>query len=170
MAKKEGPAIIRETVLITLGSLADVTAIKGVQATAITDDFRIIKTEFQAFATAVTTQEFFGMSLHLVNDDLTAVQIANAIITDGPTNKSDRDKVEAANRFLKLMATSDTPERANTVQGMRGPGNAEFISHTVRWSFNKGVGWNWAIFNDSGSQLTTGGLVKIKATHYGVWI
>ncbi len=170
MASKKGPDIIRETVLITLGTLGDVTAIKAAQAVAITDDFRIIKTLFTAFLTAVTTNEVFGFLLYLVNDDLTAQQISNAIVNDGPINSSDRDKIEAANRFVKLMGVSATERRSDTVIPILGPENQEMISHTVRWSFNKGVGWNWAVFNNTGSALTTGGLVKIVAQHYGVWI
>ncbi len=171
MAAKKAPvAIIRETAVITLATLGDVTAIKATQAVSITDDFRIIKSEYRAFATGVTTQEFFGMNLYLVNDDLTAQQISNALVNDGPTNSSDRDKIEASNRFVKLMGHSETSERANTVIAFKGPQNNEVMSEVVRWSFNKGVGWNWAVFNNSGGALTTGGLVKIIATHYGVWI
>lgn len=163
--------IIRETALITLLTLGDVTALKGTQAVAITDDFRIIKTEVRAFLTSISAGEGFGFSLYLVNDDLTAQQISNAIVNDGPINSSDRDKIEASNRFLKLFGMSDTTmQAAGTVIPFKGRENQEMLSETVRWSFNKGVGWNWAIFNNSGSALTTGGLVKIIATHYGVWI
>ncbi len=170
MASKKGPAIIRETTIITLGTLADVTALKGVQSTAITDDFRIIKSEFYAFASGVAAGEFFGFGLYLVNDDLTAQQIANALVNDGPLNSSDRDKQEAANRFVKLMAVSDMLDDADTKPSFKGEHNEQLIAKTVRWSFNKGVGFNWAVFNNSGGALTTGGIVKILATHYGVWL
>ncbi len=112
----------------------------------------------------------FGFGLYLVNDDLTAQQISNAIVNDGPINASDRDKDEASKRFVKLMGVSMTEDRAATVVAIRGPTNQELIETTIRWSFAKGVGWNWAVFNNSGGALTTGGLVKIVATHYGVWI
>ncbi len=170
MASKKGPAIIRETAIITLLTLADLTALKAVQASAITDDFRIIKSEFYAFASGVTAGEFFGFGLYLVNDDLTAVQIQNALTNDGPLNSSDRDKIEAANRFVKLVGVSDMLDDADTKPSFKGEDNEQLISKTIRWSFNKGVGWNWAVFNNSGGALTTGGIVKIVATHYGVWI
>ncbi len=173
MARKEGPAIIRETTLITVGALADQVAIKGTQAVAITDDFRIIKTELRAQAQAQTASEVFDLPLYLVNDDLTAVQVANAINNDGPLNSSDRDKIEAANRFVKLLGVfqhSGANGFANSPSQLLGKDNSPIISETVRWSFNKGVGWNYATMNNTGSAFTTGMIIKVTATHYGVWI
>lgn len=170
MATKKEVAIIRETSIITLLTLADLTALKAVQSVALTDDFRIIKSEFFAFLSGVTAEEAFGFGLYLVNDDLTAQQITNALVNDGPTNSSDRDKIEASNRFVKLMGVSDMSQTNETKIAFLGEHGEQMIAKTIRWSFNKGVGFNWATFNNSGAALTTGGIVKILATHYGVWI
>ncbi len=171
MAKKDDNlVIIRETLTITPLGLANVTAIKGVQAVAITDDFRIIKTEFSAVASGITSGQGFDWNLFLVNDDLTAVQIAQSISAQGPKNAADTDLKEDSNRFVKRMGVLGIALGSETVKPFVGLENSPLIEKVVRWSFSKGVGWNWALWQNTGSAITTGALVKIVATHYGVWI
>ncbi len=160
-------AIIRETATITIGTLADSAAIKSA-ALSITDDFRILKSVVTAHIIGLTTGEGDGYLLGMCNDDLSDLAIAAAVSADGPLNRSDRDKAELAERWVKIIAMLD----GNGVAGeerFRGEGNSMLIDVKPRWTFTKGVGWAWFLFNN-GAAPTTGGVVRVQATHYGVWV
>ncbi len=161
-------AIIRETQTITVGALAADAAVTGT-ALAITDDFRILKTVIDAHIDGLTAAEGIGLRLGIANGDLTVAQIAEAITTDGPLNSSDRDKIEEAERFAKQFAIAEFSNAAETEMQFKNEQGGALIEVKPRWTFNKGVGWDWFVFNN-GPTLTTGASLRIVATHYGVWV
>ncbi len=164
---KEGKgAIITESDVIALGALVNGVVIKQSNALAITDDFRVLKTQYSIGFTGHTSDEN-PIDLYMVNDDLSVADIAEAIAAGGPLNKSDRDREEQAERGVFLVATLT---RGVSGHGI-GKGNEHgFIEHKHPWTYTKGVGWSLAARNNSGSTLTTGTIVCFVAKHFGVWV
>ncbi len=172
--KDKKGAIIREADVISLGTLANASAVKQTSPLAITDDFRIIKSEYAAALTVLGAVDDLPIHLYLVNDDLSVADIASAIVAQGPLNRSDRDRDEAAMRFVKYIGSFMARDSAPVVGGdypLLGPqGQQGQVSETIRWTFSKGTGWSLAAFNNSGGALVTGAVVRFVATHYGVWV
>ncbi len=164
---KDGKGIIiRETDTITLSTLLNGAFIKQNNPLAITNDFRIIKSEYVMGFTAHTAGEV-PIDVYLINDDLSAADVAGAITIDGPLGKADRDKAEAAMRFVKLLGTL----QQQAVGHLLGPQNQHGVVEIIpRWTFALGVGWAVGAFNNSGATLTTGTEVRFSAKHYGVWV
>ncbi len=158
--------IVRESDVIVLGALANAVAIKQSNPVAITDDFRILKSEYTIGMTGHTAGES-PIDLYLVNNDLSVADIAAAVIAQGPLNKSDRDREEAAERSVKLVGTL----QQQAVGHALGPDNQHgLITIKHAWTYTKGVGWALVAHNRSGGTLTTGTVVRFAATHYGVWV
>lgn len=160
-------AIIRESQVLSLATLADGAALKFASL-AITDDFRILKTVLTAYVTGLTAGEGEGLNLGICNADISVADIQGCISTDGPLNSSDRDKQETAERFCRIFA--DAQVVLNGVsENFKGDHGGNLIEVKPRWTFNKGVGWTFFVFNN-GVILTTGATVRVLATHYGVWV
>ncbi len=159
-------AIVRESDVIALATLANATAIKQSNPLVITDDLRIMKSEYTVGFTGHTAGES-PIDLYLVNNDLSVGDIAAAIIAQGPLNKSDRDRAEAAERSVKLVGTL----QQQAVGHALGPQNQHGLLTVIHpWTYTKGVGWALVAHNKSGGTLTTGTVVRFSATHYGVWV
>ncbi len=167
--KKSTMVIIKETQTTALGALAAGAAV-AVVGPAITDDYRIIKTEVHAQIEGLTAGEGNGLIFGIANGDLSASQIAESLVTDGPVNASDRDKAEEAGRFTRMLSGSALMPDANTIRDFPNDHGGPIIEKTIRWTFSKGVGWDWWVFNNDGSALTTGATLRLVATHYGVWV
>jgi len=162
--------IIREDFTQALGALATETAIKGTSL-AITDDFRMLKAMIAAHLTGLTAGEGQGLLFGLCNDDLTATDIAECLRANGPLNSSDRDLQEFAERYATVISQAGhvTEIASGTQLTFFNEAGGPLIVTKPRWTFNKGVGWNWFVFNN-GPNLTTGASVRVIATEYGVWV
>ncbi len=167
--KKSTMVIIKETQTLSLGTLAAGAAI-SVGGPAITDDFRIIKSEVVASIEGLATGQGNNLVLGIANADLTAAELAESLVTDGPVNASDRDKAEEAGRFTRMLSGAAHPTDGNSIVPFLGDQGGPIVEKTIRWTFSKGVGWDWFIFNNDGSALTTGATLRLLATHYGVWV
>ncbi len=167
--KKSNMVIIKETQLTVLGGLAAGAAVV-VTGPAITDDFRIIKSEVHASVEGLTAGEGNNLVFGIANGDLSAAQVAESFVTDGPVNASDRDKAEEAGRFTRMLSGSAQMDDAGTIRQLLNEHGGPIIEKTIRWTFSKGVGWDWFIFNNDGGALTTGSTLRLMATHYGVWV
>ncbi len=167
--KKSTMVIIKETQSLALGALAAGAAIV-VAGPSITDDFRIIKTEVHASLEGLTAGEGNNLLFGLANGDLGVTRIAASLAADGPLNASDRDKAAAAGDFTRYLSGSAQMADAGTVRHFPGGYGGPIIEKTIRWTFSKGVGWAWYIFNNDGSALTTAASLRVVATHYGVWV
>ena len=167
-------AIIKEDTSFTLGALAAQDVLATDSNVALDKDFRILKTELSAILTGVTSLEGAGLLLYMTEGDLTAAEIEENIELNGPVTDGDQEGQERASRWVRRVAVSSDDTVNNTERSMRGEGNSPLISLNPRWTFRRRRtstegGWNWAIYND-GVVLTTGTTVRVKATHYGVWV
>ncbi len=168
MAEKSEMAIIKERSDITLGALSgeDVAAIAG---PVLTMGYRIIKTVWTGVAVGITAGEGSGLILGIANNDLTAAQIEASLEAQGPLFRGDRNLEELSNRFTKIVGQS-VPVLGAVELAFVGPEGGAPVSTILRWSFPLGTsGWKWFIYN-LGTGLTTGGTMRIMATHYGVWL
>ncbi len=162
-------AIIKERNSVALATLAQNVAIKiDGNPVAITDDFRILKSEIFAQVEGLTAGEGGGLVLGIADDELTAVEIAEAINMSGPTDRNDNLLNERAMRPVWLIAALDELGGA-TVGRYHGIQGGQMMVWKKRWTFSNPEGWVFFIFNESAA-LTTGSTVRLLATHYGVWL
>ncbi len=169
MAKKFDGAILREVIVDgALGALAakDAVAFAGL---AITDGFRILKSELHAVVTGLTAGEATGLLFGIANGDLTAAEIEQSIEATGPLNGSDRQPAEQAERWVKALGASNMKDVTSVSVVIENEAGGPIITSKNRWTYNEANSWKWWIYNNGGS-LTTGGLFQLVATHYGVWV
>ncbi len=157
---------------LTLLALAGGTAVKSNTVLAITDDFRLIKVEVANFIEMLTAGEGKGLVLGICNADLTAAQIAENMEAAGPLNRNDRDKAEQAMRFCKILGVAGAlgPAASDTEGQFLNEHGGPFLKDTVRWTFSKGVGYAFFVYNYDNTTLTTGAIVRLEITSYGVWV
>ncbi len=170
---KDGRGVIQKYQdSITLGALAGGTAVKSNTVLAITDDFRVLKTEVAQFIETLTAGEGKGLVLGICNNDLTAVEIAAGLEATGPISRGDRILSELSERFIQIIgvagalgpAASDT--EGQFLNEMGGP----LLKKNVRWTFTKGIGYSFFVYNYDNTTLTTGAIVRMHVTSYGVWV
>ncbi len=161
--------IIKETQVLPLLGVAAAAAV-SVSGPGITDDYRIIKSELHASLEGLTAGEGNNLILGIANQDLSDAAIAASLVIDGPLNAADRDKAEAAGRFTRMLSGSNQMPDGGTIRHFAGDKGGPLIEKTIRWTFTKGIGWKWFIFNNDGSAITTGSNLRLIATHYGVWV
>ncbi len=166
--KNDTGVIIRDDIQGALGALAAAGAVVF-PGPAITDDFRILKMEGLGAVTALTAGEFESLQWGICNADLSSAQVAAAISAAGPLNRADRDKQELAMRNVKIIGDvelknpiTDTEGRVHTVN------YPQVTKH--RWTYSKGVGWEYFIFNRGGVALTSGAVFRMNFTIFGLWL
>ncbi len=161
-------AILRETASVALGGLTNITAIKLASGLAITEDFRILKTELYAHIKNLTGGDGEGLLLGLANGELTVAEIVECIEADGPEDRNDRVLQERAERFVKLIAGVITPLGILNTQFLNENGGP-MITVKPRWTFSDPEGWDYFVYNTS-DDITTGATCTLTAVHYGVWV
>ncbi len=161
--------IIREFITDgALGALAakDVVAFQG---PAIAEDFRILKSEVYAIVNALTTNEANGLLFGIANGELSAAEIEECIEAQGPLNANDRVATERAMRNVKILGMGHAEPEAGTEVTFENEHGGPLLLNKHRWTYHNPQGWDWFIYNIGGS-LTTGGLLQLVASHYGLWI
>ena len=167
--KNNTGVIIREQASQAIGTLAANTALIIASGDlTITEDFRMLKSEIIAHVDALTSTEGEGLILGICNGDLTVAQIAAVMQLDGPSDFSDRDGIEVAERFVKAISQLDTRDLTNAV--FKNENGGPIIVIKPRWSFSNTHGWNFFVYNDGANAFTTGAVVRLIMTHFGVWI
>ncbi len=159
--------IIADTGLITLATLANVTALKEDAPLTIGEDFRLIKVDLLAMISGATPGEG-PLWLYLVNDELTVAEIAEAIEASGPLDRNDRVAFERATRAVFMLGMFPLAVAEEPVFGMES--QRGFLQKVIRWTFSNPEGFSLVIFNQSGGTLTTGATVRFAAKYYGVWL
>lgn len=156
--------IIRENTSITLGTLANGAAIKATGGQlAITEDFRIIKTEYLISFEGKTADENI-ITIGLADNELSVTEIAECLAVDGPLDRNDHLKNEQVMRPVWELAQLGAGTNGVIPDtGLPGERN-------LRWTFSDTDGWTWFAYNESGAALTTGTVVRIRAKHFGVWV
>ncbi len=166
-------AIIKEKVDFTLGALAG-QAPQLANSTVLLDmDFRILKSVITATLTGITSGEANGLHLYMTQGDLSVGEVEANIEQNGPLRMGDRDLMEIAERWVRLIGTTDG-EAVSTERMFHNEEDGSILKINPRWTFRRGRtategGWNWVVYNN-GVILTTGITMRILATHYGVWV
>ncbi len=165
---KEGKgAIITQSDIITLATLANNVALKQDAPLAITEDFRIISLEATMALVGATAGEN-PISVYLVNDELSVTEIAEAIAANGPLGRSDRLRQEHAERAVFLLGTFVGGGTNVHIHGAMAQNT--IVKKTIRWTFSSAQGWSIVAFNHSGAALTTGAVIRMLVKFYGVWL
>ncbi len=166
-------AIVREQTTISLGGLAGQDAV-GVDSSVLLDaDFRILKSEVTAVVRALTTTEGNGLILYMTQGLLSVAQAEATIELFGPVRPGERIEEEIAERWVRRLGITHGGDIA-TERVFTNEEGGGLLKINPRWTFRRGRtasqgGWNWLVYN-SGATITTGGVVDLLATHYGVWV
>ncbi len=168
--------IMTEVQTIALGALADQAAIKFSSLT-LTEDFRILKSEIVAGIVSLDDDEAIqGLLFGICNGELSVAEIAAAITAGGPLDRNDRANAEEASRWVKVLSAAEYHNvghnSGRTVVDARFPNETggPVIVSKDRWTYSDPEGWNFFVFNNTGSVLITGATGRLTAKHYGVWV
>ncbi len=167
-------AIVKENTSITLAALAGQDSVQADSDVALDSDFRILRSDITAVVRGITSLEGVGLILYMSEGDLDAASVEENIEQDGPLSPGDQDLEEIASRWVRRVGITTGPTVNETERVFRGVANTALLSIEPRWTFRRRRtstqgGWNWDVYN-SGVTLTTGAIVQILATHYGVWV
>ncbi len=168
-------AIVKEQTVVTLGALAGQDTVNASSAVELDEDFRILRSDVTCVLTGLTSLQGLGLILYMVEGQLTATTAEENIEQNGPLRQGDQADEEIASRWVRRIGiTGDqlTPNLDSVV--MKNKYGGALLELEPRWTFRRGRtatlgGWNWVVYND-GVTLTTGGVARIIATHYGVWV
>ncbi len=167
---KDGKGIIiREQRSVNLSTLAAGAAILVGTKLAMTDDFRMLRSEVQAHLAGGTAGDVEGLIFGLADGDLTVAEIAATILANGPLDANDIVTGNIAMRPVWNMGVAIT-NFDGTDGFYQGEANSPMLIVKPRWTFSATKSWNWFVFNDTGSALTTGASTFILAKNFGVWV
>ncbi len=172
---KDGKGVIvKEKRSITLGALAADDVFVQPSGVLLDGDLRILKSEITAVLRGVTSLEGQGLILYMCNGDLSDADIEANIEGNGPVASNDRDRQEFANRWVRRVGITIGSTVNETERVFRNKYGGGLLEINPRWTFVRrrtvgDGGWSWAVYN-SGVVLTTGVVVDLLATHYGVWV
>ncbi len=166
---KDGKGVmIREDTTHTLGTLAAATGIlvtNGGMIDALQEDFRILKTEGSSAIQGLTAGEG-GLSLYMINGELSLAEAEAAIELNGPQDRNDRVSQEFAGRWVRFVGVY-VPTGNGAQASLHGTGSMDF---KPRWTFSDPEAWNWMVYSNNAGPITTGAIVRQKLTHFGVWV
>jgi len=167
----ETGVIIRESVAGSgLGALGAKAAIGlGTLQSGMTEDFRILKSKIVAWVVGLTAGQGEGLCLGIQNGELSAAEVAECLVANGPTDRNDRLLVERAGRYCEIFGDFVWMDPASVSMRLQGPEGGQPVTIKPRWTFNDPEAWDLFVFN-AGGALTTGALLQLQATHYGVWL
>lgn len=163
--KNKTGVIIKEDISQVLGTLAGGGAILiGTNQATMLSAFRMLKSLITAQVTGLTSGEGMNsLMLGIANGNLSLAELEASIESNGPVDRSDRILTELAERAVWYIGRFHGPGFASSLASL----DAIF---KARWSFGETDGWNFFIHNLDASALTTGATVRMKVTHFGVWI
>ncbi len=175
--KKFDGSIIRERQTVSLATLGDQAAL-ALSNLTMQEDFRILKTELTASIDSMDDQDVAaGILLGIANGELSVAEIAECLVAQGPLDRNDRLLKERANRWVKILSQAEfnnnsIPGNGRTQVDMifKGDNGSPIITSKDRWTYSDPEGWQFFIFNNTGTSLITGATVRLLATHYGVWV
>lgn len=159
--------ILTEKDTITLGALADGAAIKQSTPIPITEDYRLVSSEYHMGFTGKNANEG-PIYVGLADSELSVGEIAEALNQSGPVSRSDRLKKEKAERAVFLFGVIDPAEVSGLVHSFEGERGC--IKRTTRWTFSETTSWCLFAYNGSGAALTTGCIIRFLAKHFGLFL
>ncbi len=143
-----------------------------VDALTLGEDFRMLKNEVFAHINGATAGQVAGLLLGICNGSLSAAEIAESIVADGPVNPDEVPQKEHAMRAVWLIgATRHGRGIADETEGaFEGENGGPLMVVKPRWTFNNPAGWDYFVFNNSGTVLTTGADIRLVSTVFGLWV
>ncbi len=161
--------IITETRTNALGTLGGSTGIFVGTKLATLERFRMLKSEVSLTVTDVTGDEANGLSLYLVDGDLSLAEAEAAIENNGPLGPNDTVSADVAMR--PVFRVEGQVDMAGADPIATGAVNTGLLQGKInpRWTFARTKSWNWMVYN-KGSGLTTGSTAVIHAKDFGVWV
>ncbi len=160
--------IITEQRSQALSTLAAQTALLIDTKLAMEEDFRILKAIVHCHIAGLTTGEGPRLLLGLADGNLTAAQIAEHITAGGPLNPNETPEVERAMRPVFIVGAIGGPAATEVFKDIVS--NAPVCISKPRWTFQDGDSWNWFLYNQSGTAMTTGATAFLIAKDFGVWV
>jgi len=162
-------AMIRENNSLTVGTLlaADLVSMPAI---AVTEDFRILKTEVYAHIEGLTAGEGIGLILGIADAELSDTEIEEALEINGPLDRNDRLSYEKVTRPVWPIAALEIVDAGGLAQRFIGLNGGPMIEWKKRWTFSSPEGFEFWLYNDGVGTITTGATLKVLATHYGVWV
>ncbi len=173
MVRKGGKplAIVSEVKTQALGTLNNQVALLIGTKVALTEEFRMLKSQISAFAQGMTDGDIEGLHFGLAHGDLSVAEIAAVLVAE-PTSSAEIDENQVALRPVWLIGALDANQSA--VSGyfvdLWGNGSPAGMVIKPRWTFKRTTSWNWFIWNNTGSNLQTGGTVRMVAKSFGMWL
>lgn len=151
-----------------MGALADQAAVK-IDAISLTEDFRVLKAEVYAIINGATATQLDGLLFGIADGELSATEIAEAIVAE-PADKNDNLANEHSMRPVWVMGAVSDREAGQVQAVFIGENGGPLMKWTKKWTFNNPEGWDYFVFNNSGTVLTTGADCRVLATHFGLWV
>ncbi len=166
-------AIVKEQTQLTLGAIAGQAMVTG-DGVVLDMDFRILRSDITAVCRGITSLEGIGLILYMAEGDLTAAQQEANVEQNGPVRLGQQIEEEIASRWVRRIGMTMAPTVNETERVFVNKYGGPLLDLEPRWTFRRartGVegGWNWSIYN-SGVTLTSGTVIDLIATHYGVWV
>lgn len=162
---KDGKGVIlNERAVITLGALGSSVTKKSDSQLTFGEDFRLIKSEYWVAYEGLTAGET-PIIIGIADNELSVTEIAECLAA-APVDRNDNLGNEQAHRPVFPFAV--IPDHNDGIRGALNNGKA--IEKTLRWTFSDTEGFTLFAHNDTGATLTTGGIIRIRAKHYGVWV
>lgn len=159
--------IIRQGISQALLTLDTDTGLIITAKPALLERFRMLKTEIYANIEGHSAGEARGLSLWLVDGDLTLAQFEEAIETEGPLGPNDPVQAEVSERFILFVGAGgggSTPAHVHNAEG-----NGHLCVLKPRWTFARTKSWNFIVYNIA-PQLTTGATINLRVKNFGVWV
>ncbi len=165
--KDKKGVIFRQEDVVNLGALAASGVIKQAAPPAMTDSFRMIKTEGTASLEFATAVEGDGpLEIYLVSDDLSTTEIVETIgVSTGiPLSRDDIVGGNTALRPVWLLGILPF------VPITSGQSTLVMWSKTIRWTFGDSSGFAIVVHNTGSGGLTAGAFVRFRHTAFGLWV
>lgn len=158
--------ILRQGISQALLTLATDTGLIITAKPVTLERFRMLKSEVYGNVEGLQTGEGRGLSLWLVDGDLTLAQFEEAIETEGPLGPNDPIPAAVSERFTHFVGAFGGQVLTHLHDR---EANAPFCTIKPRWTFARAKSWNWIIYN-IGPALTTGATVNLRVKNFGVWV
>ncbi len=167
IAKPQGIQILTDRVTgSALGTLAGITALAVEQGhgTGLLQSFLMKKLRIAAAVDGLA-QADGTILIGMARGDASVTEIKTALEDaqlerDNKTQAAKRDVLHETVMLLKPIGAGTTRVAEATISLGGGKGIP----------FEDGDGWQWFVYNVDSSALTTGGLVYLQASYWGVWL
>lgn len=162
--------IVTENRIQALTTLGAATAILIGTKLAMETGYRILRSDCWGEVSGLTAGEGRSLIFGLAHGDLTVAEIAAAVKSNGPLDDDNVQGQEQAVRPVYIAGYGRIESGATALQFV-GPEGSISMQLKPRYTFpDRGIGWNWFVYNFDASPLTTGAIVTFLARNFGLWV